>query len=101
MKKHNTTSPPRLAALLFGAALLGLVSQGALAVASNTTISNLATLNYTVGGVSQTAIGSSEAGNTAGAGTATTFLVDKKVNLTVVEVGGSLTSVSPGQTAVV
>lgn len=100
MKKHNTSSPPRLAALLAGAALFGLISQNALAAgtASNTTISNLSTLNYSVGGVAQTAIGSSPTGNTSGAGTATTFTVDNKVNLTVAESGGSVTSVSPGAT---
>lgn len=97
MEKHNKRSPPRLAALLAGAALLGLVSQSALAVgtASGTLISNIATLAYSVGGVAQTGIGSSLTGNTAGVGTATTFLVDNKVNLSVV--GGGLTTVTPGQ----
>jgi len=97
MKKHNTSSPPRLAALLAGAALLGLVSQSALAVGtvSGTTISNLATLAYKVGGVDQTDIGSSLTGNPAGPGTATTFVVDNKVNLSVV--GGGVTPVTPGQ----
>lgn len=100
MKKHNTSSPPKLAALLAGAALFGLVSQSALAAgtASNTTISNLSTLNYSVGGVSQTAIGSSPTGNTSGAGTATTFVVDNKVNLTVAESNATVTSSSPGAT---
>lgn len=105
MKKHKTNSPPRLVALLFGAAMLGLVSQGALAVqqgtASGTTISNLATLNYSVGGVSQTAIGSSPTGNTSGAGTATTFVVDKKVNVTVATTDVAAISVVPGQANVV
>ncbi|MFA6921285.1 MAG: hypothetical protein WC216_05535, partial [Gallionella sp.] len=115
MKKHSR--PPGLAALmkplairlryqktiakslvmLTGATLLGLVSQSALAVgtASGTLISNIATLAYSVGGVAQTSIGSSLLGNTSGAGTATTFLVDNKVNLTVV--GGGITTVTPGQ----
>lgn len=97
MKKHNTSSPPRLVTLLFGAALFGLVSQSALAVgtASGTLISNIATLAYSVGGVAQTDIGSSLTGNTAGAGAATTFMVDNKVNLSVV--GGGVTTVTPGQ----
>lgn len=100
MKKHNTSSPPRLAALLAGAALFGLVSQSALAAgtASNTTISNLSTLNYSVGGITQTAIGSSPTGNISGAGTATTFVVDNKVNLTVAESNATVTSSSPGAT---
>jgi hypothetical protein len=55
-------------------------------------------MNYSVGGVAQTAIGSSPTGNTSGAGTATTFVVDNKVNLTVAESSSSVTSVSPGAT---
>ena len=87
---------------LFGGLALAIAlsfSQSAWAIgtASNTTISNLATLNYSVGGTAQAAIGSSAAGNTAGAGTATSFLVDKKVNLTVVETNSAPTIVAPGQ----
>lgn len=90
MKKHNTSSPPRLAALLAGVALLGLVSQNALALgtASGTVINNSATLNYTVGGVTQTSISA-----------AATFTVDEKVNLTVT--GGATTTVVPNQLAAV
>lgn len=82
MKYINKTSGSiRLAALWFGAALLGLMSQNALAVctpgvnctASGTVISNSASLAYSVGGVGQAPIVS------AGA----TFTVDNKVNLTV------------------
>ena len=87
---------------LFGGLALAIAlsfSQSAWAIgtASNTTISNLATLNYSVGGTAQAAIGSSAAGNTTGAGTATSFLVDKKVNLTVVETNSAPTIVAPGQ----
>lgn len=112
MKKHNTTSPPRLAALLAGAALLGLVSQGALAAgtASGTAINNLAKLSYAVSGTAQEEICSSAAGNSTGnGGTAattctsgvngalnTSFVVDNKVNLTVAKVS-DLTTI-PGTT---
>ena len=98
MKSIKTSSPPMLAALLFGAALFGLVSQSALAAGtlSGTSIGNLATLNFSVGGTAQPAIGSTVGGNTVGAGTPTTFLVDNKVNLSVVESGGAVTSVVPG-----
>ena len=51
---------------------------------ANTTISNTATVNYTVGGVAQTAINS----NTS------TFLVDRKVNLNVT--AGTGTTTTPG-----
>jgi hypothetical protein len=97
LKNHNMSSPPGLAAMLAVAALLGLVSQNTWAVgtASGTLISNSATLAYSVGGVAQTGIGSSLTGNTAGPGTPTTFLVDNKVNLSVV--GGGVTTVTPGQ----
>jgi uncharacterized repeat protein (TIGR01451 family) len=56
--------------------------------AANTDISNTATVNFTVGGVAQTAINS----NTS------TFKVDRKVNLNVA--AGSGTTTSPGSTAV-
>ena len=88
----------RLAAL--GLALtLGTGLAHATGTPSNTTISNLATLNYTVSGVAQPAVGSSPTGNTSGAGTATTFLVDKKVNLTVTTNDATFIAVSPGATA--
>ena len=58
-------------------------------------ISNLSTLTYSVGGQAQPSIGSSPTGNTSGAGTATTFVVDNRVNLTVVT-----TDVAPGRPVV-
>jgi hypothetical protein len=92
----------------FAAAALSLLMLSLLATAaqatgtpSGTTISNTATMNYTVGGVAQTAIGSSPTGNTSGAGTATTFVVDKKINLTVTANDATFVSVSPGATAAV
>lgn len=90
MKKYNTGSPPRLAVLLAGAALLGLVSQNALAAGTTaaTTISNQPTLSYSVGGVPQTDITPA----------ATTFLVDEKINLTVAGTGAAI-SVVPGATS--
>lgn len=99
MKHTNFGKPSQLATLLAAVTLFGLGASNALALtASGTTISNLATLNYSVGGVAQTAIGSSPTGNTDGAGVATTFVVDNKVNLTVVESNSTVTSVSPGAT---
>jgi len=92
MKYINKTSGSiRLATLLFGAALLGLVSQNALAVgtAVGTSITNSALLTYTVGGIDPTG----GAGITA---TSTAFVVDAKINLTVG--GGIVTSVVPGST---
>lgn len=55
--------------------------------AAGTTITNSVTLNYKVGGVDQTAVSASDPG----------FKVDRKVNLTVAEVGTATTSVSPGE----
>ncbi len=52
------------------------------------TISNTATVGYTVGSVAQTPVNS----NTVN------FLVDRKVNMTVAEVGGTATSTVPGGT---
>jgi uncharacterized repeat protein (TIGR01451 family) len=76
-------------ATLVAAALSPLLaSHGAFAAGTvaSTTISNTATVNYTVGGVAQTPVSS----NTS------TFLVDRKVNLNVT--AGSGTATSPGVT---
>jgi uncharacterized repeat protein (TIGR01451 family) len=56
--------------------------------AANTDISNSASVTYSVGGVGQPAVNS----NTV------TFKVDRRINLTVAEVGGAYTDVAPGQT---
>jgi uncharacterized repeat protein (TIGR01451 family) len=67
---------------------------------SGTSVSNLATVDYDVGGVAQLAIESSPTGNSspgAGAGQPTAFVVDNMVDLTVAEVGGAATPVNPGQ----
>ena len=58
--------------------------------ASGTTITNNVTVDFQVGGVDQTEVTASDS-----------FTVDRKVNLTVAEVGSATTSVSPGQTAAV
>lgn len=87
--------------LLIAASLMFSQSVWALGTASGTTINNLATLNYSVGGVGQTAIGSSPTGNSVGAGTNTAFVVDNKINLTVSTVDVAAVSVVPGQTSVV
>lgn len=57
---------------------------------AGTSITNNVTVNYQVGGVSQTAVTASNS-----------FTVDRKVDLTVVETGNATTTVSPGQTAAV
>ena len=54
------------------------------------TITNTVTVNYNVGGNAQTAKTASDA-----------FIVDRKVNLTVAEVGTTTTTVSPGESAAV
>jgi hypothetical protein len=89
-----------LSAAAFIGAMFGPGVQSAFATGTQegTTISNLSTLNYSVGGVGQTAIGSSATGNTSGAGTATTFLVDAKINLNVLHTDAAIVSVVPGQT---
>lgn len=71
------------AALAAGPALAAGTTAG-------TTITNNVTLNYKVGGVDQTAVSASNS-----------FKVDRKVMLTVAEVGSATTSVSPGQQNVV
>jgi hypothetical protein len=92
----------RLTGALLAGVLLSVFSANSFAVAltpSGTTISNLATVNYKVGTVSQTAIGSSPTGNTSGAGTATTFKVDTKLLLTIITNDAADVPVQPGSTS--
>ena len=86
MKRISIRLRFALAAILWW----GLSSQAfAAGTAASTTISNSASVAYTVGAVPQPVVNS----NTA------QFLVDRRVNLTVAEVGGTSTSVVPGSTA--
>ena len=97
---ENTLTRPVMAIAL---AIAGLIAGGAAHAAgtgAGTAITNLATLNYSVGGAPQTAIGSSAAGNTTGAGTATSFVVDNKINLLVATTDTTFVSVVPGLTGV-
>lgn len=85
----NLTKPTNnlFGLILFAASLFG-VSQQTLAAGTSagTSISNSATINYQVGGVSQPAITSN----------AVAFVVDRKVNLTVVTTDAAAVSVTPG-----
>jgi uncharacterized repeat protein (TIGR01451 family) len=79
--------------------------QSAFAVGTDasTSIDNRATVNYSVGGVAQTAIESSPTGNTTpgvGAGANTTFVVDNKIIHLVTEVGSTVDTATPGGTNV-
>ena len=75
----------KAAALLLLA--LGAQQAHAAGTASGTDVANMATINYKVGGVDQTAVNAS-----------VTFKVDRKITLTVAEVGGTATGpVAPGQ----
>jgi hypothetical protein len=93
MKSIKRSLSSRLIALLAGAALFGVITQSALAAGtpSGTTISNIATLSYAVGGVTQTAVASGAA----------SFVVDKKVDVLVTAMDVATISVSPGQFAAV
>lgn len=66
---------------------LGAQQAHAAGTASGTDVANTATINYKVGGVDQTPVPAS-----------VTFKVDRKITLTVAEVGGTATGpVAPGQ----
>ncbi|MEK6638660.1 MAG: hypothetical protein AABY88_11310 [Pseudomonadota bacterium] len=67
---------------------LGATPAFATGTTAGSTITNTATVNYQVGGVSQTAINASN-----------NITVDRKVDLVVAEVGNATTSVAPGATA--
>ncbi len=90
-----------------GLVVVGLSFAGtaqAAGTAAGTSIANVATVDYEVGTIAQTPIESSPTGNsTPGAnnGTATTFLVDNRVDLTLVETDSAPPPVSPGQPDVV
>jgi len=73
-------------------ALVALSASPALAegVTAGDTITNTVTVDFQVGGVDQTAVTDTD-----------TFTVDRKVNVTVSEVGNATTNVSPGQTEAV
>ncbi len=95
----------KFAAVFAAFAAGGLAPAYAAGTAAGVTISNKATVNYSVGGVAQTPVESSPTGNNAagvGAGSGTNFVVDRKLALTVTEQDAAQTvNVSPGQTATV
>lgn len=85
-----------------------LLGQQALAVGTDAGVSvdNRATVTYVVGGSPQTGIESSPTGNNlpgvgpSGQGTDTSFLVDRRVDFTISQVGGALAQVAPGDNGV-
>ena len=94
----------RLAGALLAGVVLSLftgTASAAVGTPSGTTVSNLATVNYNVNSIAQTAIGSSPTGNTSGAGTATTFLVDTKLVMLVQTIDSADVAVTPGQTGAI
>ena len=100
MTSVNRMLQRAMAAALSLAAMIAATDAFAAGTPSGTSVGNLATIDYSVGGVAQTPIESSPSGNTTpgvGNGTATAFLVDNRVDLTVAETGGAATSVGPGQ----
>lgn len=101
MKTNHKRKPTKLVALLASAAMLGLVSQSALALgtASGVAIDNMATLNYSVGAAPQTAILSSPDGLTP-TGVPTTFTVDNKAIITVAASDAAVELIGPGVTGV-
>jgi uncharacterized repeat protein (TIGR01451 family) len=72
----------------FAVVLWGPLASAATGTQAGASINNTATVAYSVGGVSQTPVASNNA----------TFVVDRKVNVVVAEVGGAATSVQFGQT---
>lgn len=77
-------------ASVLAAAAIGAGPALAAGTASGSTITNNVSVDYQVGGVSQTQVTASDS-----------FTVDRKINLTVAEVGSTTTTVSPGQTSAV
>lgn len=98
--KSNLKAAMARGGLLLLLASAGLGTAHAAGTTAGTTISNKATLNFSVGGVAQPAIASSPTGSSDGTGANTDFLVDNKVSHTVVTTDTSAVSVIPGQTGV-
>jgi uncharacterized repeat protein (TIGR01451 family) len=104
MNPLSLTMTRTAAALLLLGSVAALPEAYAVGTAANTSIQNRATISYSVGGTAQTPIESSPTGNSVpgvNAGTATTFVVDNRVDLTVTEQGAAATVVNPAQLAVV
>ncbi len=78
-----------VSATILSATIVAAPAYAAGTVAGSSVV-NTATVNYNVGSVAQTAVNASD-----------TFIVDRKINLTVAEVGTITTTVSPGQPAAV
>ncbi|ABW69056.1 DUF11 domain-containing protein [Desulfosudis oleivorans] len=102
-RKRTTSRWIKGAGVLVAAVmLLWAAPQGALAdgTASGTPVTNLATVAYQVGGVDQTVIESSLTGNSTpgiGNGTATSFVVDTSLDLSVAWTDLADVEVVPGQ----
>jgi uncharacterized repeat protein (TIGR01451 family) len=75
---------------LLAIAIAGSAPAMAAGTTAGSTITNTATINYQVGGVAQPAINDSDA-----------FVVDRKIDLTVAEVGNATTTVVPGESGAV
>jgi len=84
MKLKSSIRLALAAGLMFGI----LPEALAAGTVAGTTVSNTASVDYVVGGVNQTDVNSN----------AKTFVVDRKINMTVAELGGAATSVVPGAT---
>lgn len=80
---------PRFRMALAASLMLGTVQAHAAGTAAGTSVDNTFTVDFQVGGVAQP----QQTSNT------TSFLVDRRINLTVAEVGGAATVVVPGATS--
>ncbi|HEU0133204.1 MAG TPA: hypothetical protein VFR28_00125, partial [Allosphingosinicella sp.] len=75
---------------VLAAAAVAATPASAAGTAAGTTVTNVVTLDYKVGGIDQNQISATDS-----------FKVDRKVNLSVVESGTSATTVTPGQSAAI
>ncbi len=97
--KVFTKALVRLAAVT--AAGMVAINANAAGVAAGDVVENLATVSFSVNGVSQTPIESSPTGNStpgAGNGAVTDFTVDRVIDLTLIQEGTVNTPGTPGQT---
>ena len=97
----NTLNAKHLLQVLLSVSLMMVVSSQVFAIGtpSGTPVDNTATIGYSVGGVSQPPVASDDP-NQPGANDATRFIVDTKIDFTVVWQDASSVPVAPGQDGV-
>jgi hypothetical protein len=98
MKSSYRNIVARVSAALAFAGLLGAVHAAPIGTAAGTTIDNMATIDYSIGGVTQSTLKSCATACTSTTGSNTSFVVDNKVNVLVTIPNTAYVTGYPGST---